>query len=110
MRGKVEITETEPTGFQAIRRELVLDPKRLRLAAPAALGRDATTKRVHHGVEVGADPQAEQRDVVAVVADDRDVVTELAQPEQKPRAADAAGEHGDAHASQSLCGATGTPT
>ena len=71
---------------------------------------DAAAEGVHHGVEVGADPQAEQRDVVGGVADDGDLgrvaavgaVRRVAgevvpQAAQEPGSADAAREGRDPH-------------
>ena len=80
-------------------------------AAPALALVDAAAEGVHHGVQVGTDPQPEQGDVVAGVADDGDLgvgervgagVEVGAQAAQEPGAADAAGQGRDAHAAQSL--------
>ncbi|GMA88422.1 hypothetical protein GCM10025868_36720 [Angustibacter aerolatus] len=75
--------------------------------APALRLLDAAAQRVHHGVEVGAHPQTEQRDVVAGVADDGDLGLAARgvvgrgeggqQAAQEAGAADAAGQCGDAH-------------
>jgi hypothetical protein len=101
--GRVAVTQPEPVGLHAVRRELVLDRERLVLAAPPALDADAVAEGVHHGVEVRADLQPEEADVVAGVSDDRDlrargrrtqVVQEAA---GEPRAADAARQDRDAH-------------
>ena len=103
MRGDVQIAQAEPTrgigggDSLGVDVQLVPHPERLALSAPAAFGRDTAAERVHHRVEVGAHAQPPHRHVIAGVADDGDVVPELAQTEEEPRPADAAGQHGDAH-------------
>jgi hypothetical protein len=54
------------------RREFGADGERLVAAPPPLAFVDAAAQRVHQRVEVGAHPQAEQRDVIAGVADDRE--------------------------------------
>jgi len=70
---EVSVTQPEPLGLHAVRRELALHGMRLVVTAPALGLVDAAAEGVHHGVEVGADPQPEQGDVVAGVADDGDL-------------------------------------
>src|ERR1700677_1295553 len=71
---------------------------------PALLLVDAAAQRVHDGVQVRADPQSEQGDVVTGVPDDGylGVRGGLFQAAEKARGADAAREHGDAHTQQSV--------
>ena len=106
--GEVAVAEAEPGRPHAVRRQLVLDHEGLVGAAPALLLVDAAAEGVHHGVEVGADPQPEQRDVVAGVADDGDVEGLVGawrhrgeQAAQEPGPADAAGRDDDVHGAQS---------
>ena len=73
MGGDVAIAQPEPLRLDAVGRELGLDGVGLAGAAPALSLVDATSEGVHHRVEVRAHPQAEQRDVVARVADDGDL-------------------------------------
>ena len=70
--GEVAVAEAEPLRHGAVRGELLLHGVRLVDAPPALLLVDAAAEGVHHRVQVGADPQAEQGDVVAGVADDGD--------------------------------------
>ena len=103
----VAVSEAEPVGLDAVRRELLLDDERLVLASPPALGADAAAEGVHHGVEIGAHAQTEEPDVIAGVADDghrrvapfggvrRTEVVEKASGE--PGTADTTREHRDAH-------------
>ena len=65
----------------------------------------AAAQGVEQGVDVGADAQAEERDVVAGVGDDSEVglgqcgvgVEGIAQPAQEASAADPTGQCGDLH-------------
>jgi len=101
--GRVPVTEPEPAGLHAVRRQLLLDREGLVLASPAALDADAVAEGVHHRVEVGADLQAEESDVVTGVADDghlgtgrrRAQVVQQAAGESGP--ADSARQDRDAH-------------
>src|SRR3954453_13728599 len=70
VRGEVAVAEGEPVRTLAVGGELpgYREPP-VRPAPPLALV-DAAAQGVHDGVEVGADPQAVQRDVVGGVADD----------------------------------------
>ena len=65
--GDVAVAEPEPRRVGAVGLELLADRPGLLRAAPAALGVDARAEGVHAGVEVRADPQAVQPDVVADV-------------------------------------------
>ena len=98
--GEVAVAEAEPLGSDAVRRELLLDREGLVRTPPALLLVDATAEGVHHGVEVGADLQPEQMDVVTGVADDRDVRVGrgLLETAEETGAADAAGQNHNAHA------------
>src|SRR3954470_11708152 len=99
MRGDVEVAEAEPGRLGAVRGELVLDPPRLALPAPAPLAVVNAGQRVHDAVEVGADPQTVQRDVVAGVDDGDDFVVRAgrADPAQETSAADTAGQDRNSH-------------
>src|SRR2546421_244000 len=74
---------------------------RLLVPPPALVLVDAAAQGVHDGVQVRADAQAEQRDVVARVPDDGDLGLGRgrgpAQAAKKTGGTDAAREHGDAH-------------
>ena len=78
--------------------------------APALLLVDAAAERVHHGVQVGADLQAVEADVVTGVADDGDLGVGGGRLEaaQETGTADSAGQSHDAHASSrcQVCRAT----
>ncbi len=99
--GDVEITEPEPGRFDAVDRELVLDPPGLAGPSPAPVGVDAAAEGVHHAVEIRADPQPVHDDVVAGIHDRGDLGVGVAGPHatQEPGAADAAGEDCDPHRS-----------
>src|SRR5438309_412868 len=94
--GTARIVPTLTTGW--LGGELAADAEGLCLTPPAALGGDPAAERVHDRVEIRTDAQAEHRDVVAVVSDDRDVMAELAQAEQEAGATDPARQHRHAHA------------
>ena len=100
MGGEVAVAEPEPGLRLAVRRQLLLGVPGLVGASPAAVGVDAAAERVHDRVEVGADPQAEEPDVVGGVRDDGDLVVG---PDGVPDAGDesgaseAPGQDGDAH-------------
>ena len=87
----------------AVGLELGQDGERVGVPAPALLLADPAAERVHHGVQVGRDVQAEQGDVVPGIADDGDIgVRGLSlQPAQEARGPDSACQHGDAHGGQS---------
>ena len=94
--GGVAVAEAEPVGVGAVRGELVAHGPGLARPAPAALGVDAAAEGVHAGVEIGADAQAVEPDVVADVDHGRDLdVGQRAHPEQETGPADAAHENGD---------------
>ena len=97
--GEIPVTEREPVRARAVGGQLVPDAEGLLGPPPALLLVDAAAQRVHDGVQVRADPQAEQRDVVAGVPDDGDLGVRggLLQAAEEARGADAAREHGDAH-------------
>ena len=85
-------------GSGAVRGELRHRRVGLVRAAPALLLVDAPAEGVHDGVEVGADVQAVQGDVVGGVADDRDLgvrAPRRRQAAEESRAADPAGQCGD---------------
>ncbi|MCO5606194.1 hypothetical protein L7F22_060381 [Adiantum nelumboides] len=106
--GDVAVTQPEPGRLGAVGLQLGLDRPRLVRAAPALLGVDAAAEGVHAGVEIGADPQAVQPDVVADVDHGGDLVRGLARPHggqservlhalQEAGSADAADQNGDLH-------------
>ncbi len=71
MGAEVEVAEGEPLRNRPVCRELTLDPVALVRASPPLSLVDAAAEGVEQRVEVGADPQAEEADVVPGVADDR---------------------------------------
>jgi hypothetical protein len=96
---KVAVAETEPRHRLAVGPELFLDRERLVGAPPTLSLCDAAAERVHHRVEVRADAQPVQGDVVTGVADHRHVSvgSRMQQAAEKPRATDATGQGRDAH-------------
>ena len=100
MGAEVEVTEGEPLRDRAVCRQFALDAVALVRAPPALPLVDPTAEGVDERVEVWADPQAEEGDVVAGVDDDRQlgVGHGRLQAAKEPRAADAAGEGDDLHA------------
>lgn len=100
MRREVTVAEPEPLGSHAVRGEFLLDGEGLVGTSPALLLVDATAEGVHHRVEVGADLQPEQMDVVTGVADDSDVRVRrgLLEATQESGTTDAAGQNHNAHA------------
>ena len=114
-----EVAVAEPEPGRPARRSAAsssLTAKVSSAPAPALLLVDAAAEGVHHGVQVGADPQPEQRDVVAGVADHGDLGPAPArgawaareQAAQEPGGADAAGRDDDVHAGVSLAGRRAT--
>ncbi len=114
MRGGVPIAQTEPGGFHPVGGELLLDREGLVGPAPALLLVDPTPQGVHHGVQVGADPETEEGDVVTGVADDGDLVVcglvgagrrvrseRGLEAAEETRAADTAGRYDYPHAPKS---------
>src|SRR5207237_878135 len=97
--GEVLVAEREPVRAGAVGGEFGPDLMRLRVPPPALVLVDAAAQGVHDGVQVRADPQAEQRYVVARVPDDRDlgVGRGPAQAAKKTGGTHATREHGDAH-------------
>jgi hypothetical protein len=91
---EVAVAKPEPAGLDPVRGELLFGVPRLVFAPPAALVVDAAAERVHHRVEVGADPEPEHPDVVGGVADNGDRVglgiDYRAQAGEEARTADAA--------------------
>ncbi len=73
MGGEVAVAEPEPGRADAVGCQLFGHGERLLVPAPAPLGGDPPAEGVHDRVEVGADTQAVQGDVVTGVADHRDV-------------------------------------
>ena len=69
---EVAVAEAEPLRLGPVCRELALDSVGLVRPTPALVLVDATAKGVHDRVEVRADAQPEQRDVVTGVADHGD--------------------------------------
>jgi hypothetical protein len=97
--GEVLVTEREPVRAGLVGGELGPDSEGLRVPPPALVLVDAAAQGVHDGVQVRADPQAEQRDVVARIPDDGDLGLGRgpAQAAKKTGGAHAAREHGDPH-------------
>ncbi len=94
--GEVTVTEGEPVGARAVGGQLGPDAEGLPGPPPALVLVDAAAE---DGVQVRADPQAEQRDVVAGVPDDGDLGfgRGLLEAAEEAGGAHAAREHGDAH-------------
>ncbi len=69
---EVAVAEPEPPGLDTEGAQLGHDLAAVTLPTPALLLVDGAAQRVEDGVQVRADPQAEERDVVAGVADHRD--------------------------------------
>jgi len=97
--GEVPVAEREPVRAGAVGGEFGADAERLAVPPPALVLVDAAAQGVHDRVQVRADPQAEQGDVVARVPDDGDLGLGhgLAQAAKETGGAHAAREHGDAH-------------
>ncbi len=106
VRGDVPVAEREPVRPRAVGRELLGHRRGLVAASPALLLVDGVAQGVHQGVQVGADPQPVQGDVVTGVGHDRDLVLLVGagrgqvsqEPAQEPGSADAARQRGDSHA------------
>ena len=113
---EVEVAEGEPLRHSAVGRELALDPRRLVGPAPALLLVDAAAEGVEQRVDVGADPQPEEADVVAGVGDDGELgfrchdVEMGSQAPEEAGSADAAREGCDSHAGQSVAHRRVAPT
>ncbi len=99
----VEVTQAEPARPGTVGGKLGQDRTGVTGPAPALLLVDAAAEGVHDGVQVGGHVQAEQRDVVAGVADDGNLGVRYFrfQPAQEPGGPDSARGHGDAHAGKS---------
>ncbi|GAA3303034.1 hypothetical protein GCM10020295_50560 [Streptomyces cinereospinus] len=99
VRGEVPVAQAEPLRPHAVRRELLLQVEGLVGPPPALLLVDAAAERVHHRVEVRADLQPEEVDVVTGVADDGDVRVRHGplQAAQEPGTTDAACQNHNAH-------------
>jgi hypothetical protein len=99
VRGEIPVAKGEPGWPRAIGGQLIADGEGLVGSPPALFGVDAAAQGVHHGVQVWADAQAEQRDVVARVADHGDLRVGCGGLEapQESRGAYAAREHGYPH-------------
>jgi hypothetical protein len=97
--GEVAVAETEPGRVRAVGGELLLDRPALAVPAPAALLVDAAAERVDDGVQVGADPQPVQRDVVAGVDDGGDLRLRRrsANPTEETSPTGPSGQHHDLH-------------
>ena len=99
MGGVVTVAEGEPGRAGAVGGQLVADGERLVGAPPALLGVDPAAEGVHDGIQVRADAQAMQRDVVAGVADDGDLGVGCGgdQATQEAGRAHASSQSGDLH-------------
>ena len=98
MEPEVEVAEEEPSLATPLPSRLERSP-RLPGPTPAALLVVQSGERVQNGVEVGRDMEAEHLDVVADVADHRQLagVEDVVQPTRELRASHAAGEADDPH-------------
>jgi hypothetical protein len=96
---EVLVAEREPVRAGLVGGELGPDAMRLRVPPPALVLVDAAAQGVHDGVQVRADAQAEQRDVVARVPDHGDLGLGRgpAQAAKKTGGTHATREHGNAH-------------
>ena len=94
--GQVLVAQAEPR-LAAVAVEGRHGRPRLTGQAPARLGVDGTCQRVGDGVEVGADVQPVEHDVVAGVDDCRDLLGrhDAEQARQHAGGSDAAGERND---------------
>ena len=99
MEADVEVAEHEPALPAPGPRRLERLP-RLARPPPAALGVVQAGEAVEDGVEVGRDVEPEHLEVVADVADDRQLARpeHVVQPGRELGAADAAREENDIHA------------
>ena len=99
VRRDVLVTESEPCGLDSVFGQFLLDREGLAFSAPSALNADAPAEGVHDGVEVGADAQAVNPNVVAGIPDDGDVVVGpcCEDPFEKACSTDAAGQCRDPH-------------
>ena len=97
--GDVAVPEREPQRIEAVRPKFVEDPVGLVTATPSALEVDPAAEGVHDGVQVGADLQSVQPDVIRGVADHGDLVIREGGPQalQEPGATHAARQHRDPH-------------
>ena len=98
MDAEIEVAEPEPALAAELATRLERVPRLVR-AAPAACLVQPAGERVEDRVEVRRDVEAEDLDVVADVADDRQLarVDRLGQGEREPGAAEPAGENDDSH-------------
>ncbi len=99
MGSDVAVAEGEPERLDLVRPQLVQHLPGLAGPAPAAFDVVAAAEGVQHGVEVRADPQPVEGDVVGGVHDDGDLGVRVCRPDAggEPRSADASGENRDAH-------------
>ena len=95
----VAVTEPEPVLPTEARRRLEGVPG-LAGSPPAALVVDEPAERVDEAVEVGRDVEAEDLDVVADVADDRELsgLEDVVEASREARAAASSGQQDDLHA------------
>src|SRR5690606_28220482 len=101
MGGEVAIPQSEPVWLHPVGVQLRLDGPGLVRATPAAFRIGTPTKPVHDAVEIWADPQAVQAEVVADV-DHRghlgpDGLSMRPHAAEKAGTTDAAGQHHDVH-------------
>ncbi len=103
VRGEVPVAEPEPLGPDAVGPEFFLEVEGLVGPAPALLLVDTAAEGVHHRVEVRADLQPEEVDVVPRVADHRDVRVRhgLLETAQEPGTTDTACQNHNAHGDKS---------
>ncbi len=102
---EVLVAEREPLGLGTVGRELALHGGRLLGASPALFFVDGLPERIEECVDIRADAQSEDREIVAGVADDGEFgsaqgcvgVEVVTQAAQEPGPAHPAGKGGNAH-------------
>ena len=108
VRGQIQVAEGEPLGERAVCRELGLDPRRLLRAPPALTFVDSAAQGVQQRVDIGADPQTVQGQVIAGIGNHRDLRPGqgrsggevVHQAADEPGATHATGEDSDLHGPQ----------
>src|SRR5215217_1508000 len=99
MGADILITEGEPGRLDAVGPKLLHDSPALVLPTPAAYRIPASPEGVHDRVEIGADSEAVQGDVIGGISNHSEVRGRIgvAYPERELRAADATGQDHDLH-------------
>jgi len=96
---EIPVAQREPLRACSVGGKFLADGKCLVRAPPALVFADAAAQRVHDRVQIRADPEAEQGDVIARVADDGDLSLRCGglEPAEEACGPDAARRHCDAH-------------